>query len=239
MKTSTIWSVLEQFFEKIGINISTKTFVTLKEINYENIRQLMIGFLNDYGDNLIIVIHYLERVLTEKGEVEDKELRKFIQDITKSSIYSVLLLSRIKYRNIDNGEYKYFSLSLFPEGKHVINVLDDYINRSEYGIDTYPSPLLEAVGRHPYMAYMAAKIIKKRGIVVLDDEKFLDEIRLELHKELMKRLIDEKTLPAMQILQYLRSPIPVKEVEKLCDTDSVIQCIQDGLIVEKKNMGSG
>lgn len=237
MKTSNIWSVLEQFFEKIGINISTKTFATLKEIDYENIRQLVIGFLNDYGENLIIVIHYLERVLTENGEIEDKELRKFIQDITKSPIYSVLLLSRIKYRNIDNGEYKYFSLTLFPEGKHVINVLDDYINRSEYGIETYPPSLLTAIGRHPYMAYMAAKIIKKWGILVLDDEKFLDEIKLELHKELMRRLIDEKTLPAMQVLQYLRSPIPIKEVEKLCDNDSVIQCIQDGIVVEKNEYG--
>lgn len=237
MKTSNIWSVLEQFFEKIGLNISAKTFATLKKIDYDSIRKLVVDFLNNYGKNLIIVIHYLERVLTQTGEVEDKELRKFFQDITKSSVYSVLLLSRIRYRNKEASEYKMFPLSLFPEGKHVINVLDDYINRSEYNIEKYPEALLRAIGKHPYMAYMAAKIIKKRDIVVIDDEKFLDEIRLELHKELMKRLIDENTLSAIYILQYLRSPIPFKEAEGLCDTDSLRQCIEDGLIVEKKEYG--
>lgn len=233
MKTSNVWSVLEQIFEKIGIHISSKTFITLRKVEYKDIQSLMCEFFKVNGENLIIVVNYLERILTEEGEVEDTELRQFIQDITKSPIYSIFFLSRAEYRGINSEVYIPHYLSLFPEEKHVTNLLDDYINRGEYHIDAYPEELINAIGRHPYMAYIAAKVIKKSGVGIIDDEKFLDEIKLKLHKELMKRLIDEKTMPAMQVLQYVRSMIPFEEAKQLCDANALEQCINDGVIVEK------
>lgn len=146
-------------------------------------------------------------------------------------------MSRIEYRGINSDICTAHNLTLFPEEKHVVNLLDDYINRREYNIDSYPEDLLNAIGRHPYMAYIAAQVIKKSGGEIINDEKFLDEIKLKLHKELMKRLIDEKTMPAMQVLQYVRSTIPFEEAKLLCDNNALQQCISDGVILEKWEYG--
>ena len=237
MKTSNVWSVLEQIFEKLNIHFSSKTFMNLTKIKYSDIQAEVVNFLNLHGDNLIFVFQYMEKILKEDGDIVDKELELFFQDITCSAIYSIFFLSRIEYKGMDSDRYTVHYLAPFPEEKHVINVLDDYINRGKYNIQAYPDKLLNAIGRHPYMAYMAAKIVIKEGVSIIDNDKFLDEIRLKLHKELMKRLIDELTMPAMLVLQYLRMPIPLKEAKELCDNASLDQCILDGLVLEKMEYG--
>ena len=88
-----------------------------------------------------MVRHRAQIILTEDGELEDVELRQFIQDITKSKVYSIFLLSRVEFVGDNSDLYATHRVSLFPEEKHVTNLLDDYINRGEYNIETYPEAL--------------------------------------------------------------------------------------------------
>lgn len=236
-KTSNIWSVMEQLFEKMNIHLPAKSFASLREIKYDDIREMILNFLNSNGEKLIIVIRYLEKILAEGGVITDRELNLFIQDITVSSLYSVFLLSRNKYCGIHSNRYSYHQLQNFPEQKHVINLLDDYINRGEYDIDEYPDELLKAIGRHPYMTHVAARIIKKAGKNILGDKQFLKEVKRQLYRELLSRLIDEKNQSAMKVLQFLRMPLPLKEAEEICDSESIKQSINDGLITSKIDYG--
>src|ERR1019366_1485050 len=61
----------------------------------------------------------------------------------------------------------------FPQGDHVENVLDDFVNRASLGISAYPEELLSAIDRLPYLAALAGRVIRAEGERATQDPKFL------------------------------------------------------------------
>ena len=229
-KSTNIWNIIEQLFEGMCIHLKQEIVSDLCKITYNDIKEKLKEVLEVVGDHTILVFRHFENCLDENYYITNKEIRQFIKDVVCSKVSCIIFSSRKGCLNDFFDGIDKINVSVFPEDHHVINVLDDYIDRRGKKNIEYPQELIEAIGRHPYLTYFTAKVISKQGIDRLHDKEFINEVKNKMWNELSKRLIDEKTKNIVNFLHVLRIPTPIYEISNIFLTDEIELAISDGIV---------
>lgn len=233
--SSTIWNLVEQYLTEVDCKISYDLIKRFSDIEYKHIRSLVAGLVADMAAKTIIVFDHFERLLNPNGALQDNEIQDFLADLASTPTSKVIITTRTDPDlnflpdsvAIDENQPL---VGRFPEGPHVRNVLDDYIDRAKYEIAEYPESLIGAIDRVPYLAAIAGRAIQSDSLHSFDDEEFLDLIRSRLREELIRRIITENSKQAIEVIGLLRSPVPREVLVELSSSSSVHEAEELGLV---------
>lgn len=233
--TSSVWNLLEQYFSNIGCYLPHDLLSGFTSVSFNDLLPPLTSLINKIGKKTIIAFDHFERLLDPNGEIQDSEIVEFIKIISSAPHAKIIVTSR---RNpyltflqsdiaIDTAQPP---VGRFPEGEHVENVLDDFIDRATLGLSSYPDELLQAIDRIPYLTTLAAKIIKKGGPSSITNPTFLKLLHNRLREELLQRVLTDLGRPAINITSFLRIPVPRAMLERLAGKESVNEAEELGLI---------
>lgn len=233
--TVTVWNLVEQFLAGIDCLLPHDLLRSFRTTRFSELTPSLSRLISKIGSRIIVVIDHFERLLDPNKNVQDQEITEFLKLITSTQNSKVIITTRTEPNlsffssalTIDSGQPP---VGRFPEGKHVENVLDDFIDRATYGIQTYPEELIQAIDRVPYLTVLAAKIIKKEGPAALGDSSFIALIRNRLREELLQRVITDLARPALNIASFLRIPVPRSMFVGLVGEESVKEAEDLGLL---------
>src|SRR6266404_9075916 len=225
--TSSVWNVLEQYLSGLGAAVSFEVMAGFRNLSFHQFQGGIEDVVNRSAPFCVLVFDHFERIL-KAGDttIADPETERLIQLLVTAEKAKVVITSSIDPKlpfmdTIDAVRARQPIVGRFPEGKHVENVLDDFVNRAAIGLSNYPTELLEGIDRYPYLAALAGRIIGKEGAGALDDKIFLSQVRNRLRSELLRRIIDETARPAAELLSIVRIPIPRDMFEALAGAESV------------------
>jgi tetratricopeptide (TPR) repeat protein/SAM-dependent methyltransferase len=233
--SSSVWNLLEQFLAGIGCRVMPEIFASLKRIAFLDIMEVIDGFLNNILPLSIVAIDHFERLIDPLGEVQDPEIRQLLIRIGNTSGSKIILTSRSKpdlafIKNENLFIVPGCPMGRFPEGSHVENVLNDFVDLKELGADAYPDILIKAIDRHPYLSVLAALTLRKDGRERLTDSVFLDKIRGKMREALLRDLVDDASRNAIVWLALMRGPVPKPLIESLAGKASVEAAQEAGLL---------
>jgi tetratricopeptide (TPR) repeat protein len=227
--TSGVWSLVEQYITSIGCSLEYDVIRGLRDVKFEHIRDSFSDLVNTVSEHTVVVFDHFERLLTPSFKVADTGIREFITCLSTPPSAKVIITTRknplfsflpdaIAVNKSQPPVYR------FPksDGQHVTNVLNDFVG--EFGRSEYPNKLHQAIDRVPNLAVLAGRIIKQEGPSVLDDERFLKDLRDRLRKRLLKRIVTDDVEPKINVLSLLRIPVPQAMVEALIgktDTEKI------------------
>ena len=233
--TSSVWNFIEQYFFGIGCSSPYDLLSGFASLVFKDLTSSLSILVNNIGINTIVVFDHFERLLDPNGTVQDLEVIEFLQLISSAPNAKVIITSR----RMPNMDFVPAAISIdttqppvgrFPKGKHVENVLDDFIDRATWELSSYPDELIQAIDRVPYLAVLAAKIIKNEGPRSIDDPNFLSLLRNRLREELLQRVLSDLAKPAVKVASFLRIPVPRIVIEGLASKESVREAEELGLI---------
>ncbi len=233
--TATVWNLVEQFLAGIDCILPHDLLRSFRVTSFSELTPSLSKLISNIGGKLIVVIDHFERLLDPNKIVQDEEIIEFLKLLASVQNSKIIITSRTDPNlsffpgnlPIDSAQPP---VGRFPEGKHVENVLDDFIDRATYGIQTYPEELIQAIDRVPYLTVLAAKIIKKEGPEALNDSNFIELIRNRLREELLQRVITDISRPALNIASFLRIPVPRSMFIGLVGAESVQEAEELGLL---------
>jgi len=233
--TVTVWNLVEQFLAGIDCILPHDLLRNFTSTSFSDLTPSLSKLIASVGDKIIVVIDHFERLLDPNKIMQDAEIIEFIRLIASTPDSKVIITSRTlpnlsffpRDLPIDNAQPP---VGRFPQGKHVENVLDDFIDRATFGIQSYPEELIQSIDRIPYLTVLAAKIIRKEGPDALNDPHFIALIRNRLREELLQRVITDPARPALNIASFLRIPIPRSMFVGLVDKESVQEAEDIGLL---------
>lgn len=233
--TSSVWNLLEQYLTGIGAQFSYQLIQGFRNLSLEDVRKVLSSLIERCGRHTVVVFDHFERLLDPSGQVADKEVRDFITDLASSLDAKVILTTRadpdLSFLPSEvTVDYKQPPVGRFPQGKHVENVLDDFVSREALAIAEYPQPLIEAIDRHPFLTVLAARVIQSEGPTSLDDPVFLDLLRRRMREDLLRRISTDEARPAVECLGKLRIPVPRSMFEGLTGKESVEEALRLGLL---------
>lgn len=233
--SSCVWNLLEQLLTGIGLRFSYRLIQESRALELAVVGPYLRELLNQCARRTVVVLDHVERLLDPNGVIEDPEIREFLSSIASAPGAKLIFTTR------DAPELGFLPPAVavdhtqppvgrFPEGKHVENVLDDFIARDAIGLGTYPPELIEAIDRHPFLAVLAARVIEAEGAAAIDDPSFVELVRHRLRGELARRIISEKARPAVALLGSLRIPIPRAMFQGLAGEESVDEALRLGVL---------
>ena len=238
--TSSVWNLLEQYLSNIRCYLPQDLLSGFTSIAFEDLVSSLTSLVNNIGRKTIIAFDHFERLLDPNRKIQDSEIVRFIEIISSAPGAKIIVTSR---RN-PNLPFKQEDIVIditqppvgrFPEGEHVENVLDDFIDRATLGLSSYPAELMEAIDRVPYLTTLAAKIIKKEGPGSIINATFLRLLHNRLREELIQRVLTDLSRPAINTTSYLRIPVPRAMLEGLAGKESVREAEELGLIYRTFN----
>jgi Flp pilus assembly protein TadD len=231
--TATFWNLLEQYLANLGCFVGYEIAAGFKNLRYEHIRPVVCEFITRVSSEIIVCFDHTERLADVAGTIIDQEVRDFIADLVAPPTSKVILTSRTDLDTDFLGSHAVVTqprVGRFPEENYVEYLLDDFIDRKSLEIEQYPRQLLDAVDRHPFIAVLAARIIKHEGKAALADSILLDELRRKLRTELLRRLVTEANSPVVDIVSLVRIPIPRPMAVALTSEAAVAGGEQSGLL---------
>jgi tetratricopeptide (TPR) repeat protein len=239
-QASSVWNLVEQYLAEIGCTFPTDLFTGFLSLRFAGVSAMIRKLVEDIAASTVVVIDHFEQLLDPNNSVGDEEIRQFL-DILASPVAAKLIIT--SRRHPDLGFFPACvvvnavqpPVGRFPEGKHVENVLDDFIDRTRLSITSYPASLLDAIDRYPYLTVLTAKIIQKEGLSALSDEALLESIRGRLREDLLQRIVTPQARPAVELLAFLRVPIPRVMFESLAPKDSVQAAEDLGLLYAERD----
>lgn len=233
--TSNVWNIVEQFLVGIGCKISYAVIASFRGAQLVHVMESLAKLTTWVAKHTIIVIDHFERLLDPDSRIVDPEICAFLGLLTSNPQSKVIVTTQREpsASTFESGVIVFptvITVGRFPEGKHVENVLDDFVDRKRLGIEQYPDELLSAIDRYPYLAVLAAKIVQKEGQSALADQALLSNIREKLRDDLLRRLVTNDSRSAIEYLSLIRIPVPRKMFEGLAGKKSVNAAEQSGLM---------
>ncbi|RJP78255.1 MAG: hypothetical protein C4522_13355 [Desulfobacteraceae bacterium] len=229
--TSSIWNIIEIILTGMGCRLQTKVAQGLRKLKFKLIKEeLTEYFLKNMGEVIIIFDHF-ERIIGPTGLIQENEIKQLINLMAESPNAKIIITSRDE---IDISEFD--QNILYPEGQplvarfpddpyHVKNLLNSFLGRGDY-----PDELIEAIDRHPFLAYLAAVNIRKFGENSLNDPKLISQVKFKLRDELIKAIVDEETESLVKVMSLIRIPVPKELIICLTDNIAFDNAIKQGLI---------
>ncbi len=233
--TSSIWNLVEQYLGAIGCKFPYDIISTFKSTNFGDIKVSLQGIVEQISPYTIVCFDHFERLLDPNGVVLDNEIQNFLSILAGASSSKIIITSRQE----PNLNFLPASILIdkeqppvgrFPKGKHVENVLDDFIDRTKLNIVEYPEQLLEAIDRVPHLTVLAANVIKQEGLKSLTDPSFIEILRERLRGELLQRVVNDVALPVVEVIALLRIPVPRSMLEAIAGDWSVKAAEDLGLL---------
>lgn len=224
------WKFLELLFNELELDISLKDLI---EHNKKDISDIILDFISRFAAETIICIDDFENLL-EEYNMSDDALEYFLHKLSQIGGIKCLIISSKNFNDSDSlfsncFDYK---LNLFPKDYYVIKMFDGLISKEKYGIDKYPEKLIQAVGKHPAIAYLVAKKIQKSGSIELVLRYELDIIKRQIVDSILDNLnMSPAEENILQIMSLLVRPEKLDVIEKLTDeTNLIIKLSEEGLI---------
>ena len=212
-QTASVWNLVEQYLAEIGCVFPSDMLAGFRGLRFAGVSSAIRRLVQDIAESTVVVIDHFEQLLDPNNAVSDEEIRQFLEILASPVAAKLVITSR---RHPDLGFF-HSSVAInavqppvgrFPEGKHVENVLDDFVDRARLSILSYPTLLLDAIDRYPYLAVLAAKIIQKEGAAALSDDVLLESIRHRLREDLLRRIVTPEAQTAIELLALVRLLIP-------------------------------
>lgn len=224
-----LWPLIEQLFAQVGLNIPGDMLSVLGNIEYASVESAIRQFVNRYAPEMVIVIENFDSWLDSNGAIIDDGVARLLELLASKDKTKLIFTSRFQYvppRLVaaTGGEVPTtVRMGRFLTDLTVVNILDDHFDRGKAGIGDYPLRLIQAIDRHPLIAFLAGRVLANSGAGVLLDAQFISEVQRQLRSELMARLVDEQMLPAVEVASKLRIPVPLTMLERLSSPDSVFR----------------
>jgi tetratricopeptide (TPR) repeat protein len=221
------WPFLEQLFAQLGLRLAVDVLSVLGNINFEKLRPPIGQFLNQFVGRIVIVVDNFDDLLDSNGVIFDRDLDQLLAFVLSKETAKLILSSKADYvpralqETGTTGLMTKVRMGRYGTDQTVINVLDDHFNRGKAKLDEYPEKLIQAIDRHPLVAALAAQILGRSGPSILFNEQFISELRQQLRSELFRRLIDDQSLPAVELSSKLRTAVPISMLEHLVSSDSI------------------
>lgn len=233
---ASVWNIVNELLSKLGSRVSDEIARGFRRVTFRDIEEQLKTFIDRVAPKTVIIFEHFERLVGPNGTIGDPEVRGILGHFAHAPSAKLIITSRqydIDLSFIDAGVMSQIEQPIvgrFPRGEHVVNVLDDFIDRPHDGIGDYPKELLEAIDRHPYLTYLAALIIRQEGKECLLDAKLLRQLREKLRTELFERVVDDASRPAIEAMSLLRIPAPRSMIEALAGKESVEAAVKTGLV---------
>lgn len=232
--TSSVWNLIEQYLSGAGCHVSYDILASSPTLQFASVRSVVGDFAHRLAEHCVVVFDHIERLLDDDGHFEDSEIHDFLALIAAEPHAKVILTSR---RSLSPGALP-SDLRMCAEQPFVgrlrddfiEHILDDLLDRAALGVESYPESLVTAIDGHPFLAVVAAQVIRNEGAPSLGDESFLVLLRHQMRRELMQRVVTEQTRPALNLLTTIRVPIPRKMFEHLAGRESVRSAMENGLL---------
>lgn len=239
-RSKDIWSVVENLFSQFGLNLDAEALSVLTNLGFASIQPTLRQFFNAYSDRTIFFVDNFNEIVNTNNEIGDRELSDFLDLMVNKDGAKVILASRSEdvpapLRRSSGSLPVAVKVGRYGTDLTVINILDDKFSRSAAGIDSYPDELLAAIDRHPLIASLAAKILHKGGRDLLVDQKFISELRHQLHDDLWNRLVDDASRPAIEATSQLRIAVPRDMLRQLVAEDSILSALNAELIYASRD----
>ena len=234
--TSSAWNVLEQYLAGIGCLFPYEVVSLLKTIRLEDISDPLTDFISRVSKYAVITFDHFERITDPNGELTDLELQQLLKLIICATEAKVIITTRrdpvlpFLPRDVVIGAQQP-PVGRFPEGKHVENVIGDFLSRAGITPSEYPPQLLVAIDRYPYLAALAGRVIAsdKTGSNMVDPD-FLVLLRKRLRDDLLRRIVTDAARPAVGLLSLLRTPVPREMFAVLADREALEEAERLGLL---------
>ncbi|MDA8083856.1 MAG: hypothetical protein M0024_09400 [Nitrospiraceae bacterium] len=230
-----IWPILEQYLLAIGCRSSLEILSREKVLPFESLREAIGTLVRSISSKSIVVFDHFEKLIDPNAQIMDIEVRQFLTILASADGAKVVITTRKepilhflpKAVGVNTEQPP---VGRFPHGAHIVNLLDDYVDRTAIGLENYPASLLDAIDRFPYLATLAGKLIAEAGIAVAKDPEIQEIIRSYLYDELARRIVTPEARPALQLAYLLRIPAPRDMFEGITGVAATNAAFETGLI---------
>lgn len=232
---STVWNILEPVFSATGCSVPIEVLGQLRNLRLTDVNEPLSLYWTKVSSRLIIAFDHFERVLQPSGEIADAEIAALLQLFGNTAGTKIIVTSRrdisVQSVPLELRETEGPPVGRFPLGPHVENLLSTVA-----GITQFPPGLLDAIDRHPHLAYLAALVLRKHGPLVAVEPNFLSDVRQRLRTALIERVADPSVQMALEVLSLLRHPVPREFAVQLSSEASVASGERAGLIVVERDV---
>jgi len=229
LATTGVWNIIEALLAEHDFSMPWQIIKCLKDTRFAAIEDIVYEALGRLLPSSVIVLDHFERLLQPDGLVADIEIREFITSVASLPEAKLIITSRSDVREIfpkgARTPFDHPPVGRFPRGKHVENLLAGIV-----GATRFPAELVEAIDRHPYLAYLAGQLIQRHGASAVSDPGVLDEFRKKLRKQVLRRILTEQARAAVEMASLLRVAVPRTMIIALCGVDSYEESLRLGLI---------
>ena len=230
-----IWPMLEQYLISVKCDYSFEIFSREKSLQFKSIESIIKELIASIAQKTIVVFDHFEHLLDPNRKVMDREIQQFISALAEGKAAKVILTTRKKPEldflpqsvMVNNNQPP---VGRFPQGDHIENLLDDYVDRGRIGLKNYPQELLEAIDRFPYLAILAGKLVAESGSSVATDPEILKIIKSYLYDELAKRIATKDSETALRLACQLRIPTPRVLFDNIAGELSTDAALATGLL---------
>lgn len=234
------WAFLEDLFSQVGIMLAPEQLSVLGNLTMDAIMPTVRRFLNEAASNLILFYDNFDQTLGLDGEVQDPELQAILSATLSKDRVKVVLSGRKEYapRKIieASGELPTsVRVGRYGSDETVINILDDYFDRSASGLIEYPRSLLDAIDRHPLITSLAARALQREGAGLLLNQSFITELTGKLREELWGRIVSPQAREAVSVAANLRVAVPETLLHGLAGADSILAAKEEEAIYSQKD----
>lgn len=236
-RATDLWSFIEQLFSCVGLRLATDILSILGTLTWANLEPSLRAFANKFATRLIIFIDNFDALLDTNGVIENQDVAQALSVLVGVQGAKLIIAQRSGLvsprlqRDAQVRQLPLVELGRYATDQTVINVLDDYFNRSAAGLADYPLRLLRAIDRYPLAAMLAGEILHKEGKDVLLDDRFLLELEQRMRRDLWKRLVDRESTEAVRVTSELRIPVPRRiMLDNLVPSRSVESALASGAL---------
>ena len=229
-KNCDYWKFIENLFFEMEVDVSLDKLSTASK---QEITNVILDFVSKFSDKVIFCFDDFENIL-ESNQIADKDLEGLLSKLSKIGDIKCFLVSNRPLRNINEVFDNFFEhkLGLFPKDYHVEQVLDALIERKDFGVEKYPAELISAIGRHPAIAFLVGKNIRKYGSVDLVLKNNIQSIKKKVINSILEDIdltpSEEKILCIMSLFV---GPEYCKVIEKIIkDSNAFASLVEKGFI---------
>lgn len=230
-----IWPILEQYLLAIGCRSSLEILSREKNLQFKAIQDTIETLIISISKKVVVVFDHFEKLIDPNGLVMDSEIQQFLTILSSADGAKIIITTRkepilnfLPPSVVVNTDQP--PVGRFPNGPHIENLLDDYVDRTLVGLEHYPTELIEAIDRFPYLAVLAGKLIAESGSAVANDPEILKIIKSYLYDELAKRIVTKEAEPALRLACQLRIPAPRILFEGIVGTNATNAAVETGLL---------
>jgi len=233
--TKSFWAFVEVVFSQVGLRLAPDLLSVIGDTRISTIEPALKQFMNAYAHRAIIFYDNFSHIHERDGTFTDQALGALLELWASRRGAKILIGSSSQFipaqlQRAAGGAPATVRVGRYGSDQTVINVLDDRFDRSAAGLEEYPSSLLSAIDRHPLIASLAAQNLQKHGADLLLDQRFINELKFRLREQLWNRLVDETTLPLLEIASQLRIPVPKQILRHFAPEEAIDAGLQNELL---------